>query len=644
MLSEYSEQKETSMIYKYYCVDCGNEFDGQEIAFDLAQLIEPDDTSPEKSLSLGRVTQITAEELISYIQQQGVVLEHGKRVKVRVRMVDVLRLMGQNIGELDDRGDIESKRMGEYTIDQLEEAMENVFTTNENLEVDSRKKSDYISRFKNCFELNKKAEQFLMFDLYQRTDLTEEQKQKAEATIQNKTENFEASFYIEPEFFESGKSRYLYTIRHSLSETTPHMQPMKAPLEVRGYCPKCGKPVIKEAGKYPHVLVGLLGVQSAGKTSMIMAMLEQIKESFTELGLSYPGQALCDSRYDIMKDNEILYRHGWAVVKTNASSNAGTFNASMEVSSSDRKVTKLITFIDIAGEQCYDVRTEQLNIDALRTYPLIGNCSLYLLCSCIDQTGYGNADGKNVSIRPDAIINIAIGIYQHFDQSRKIPPMCLVMTKTDIAAKPGSTSDDRNPFDQIIPAGPKNYQFSSQLENLKMTYASVENRNIREPLEWCARTYEEMKSTTYLTMMACSALGRAGVRFEGEDIDKIDYYRDSSGREMPFVRTRIDDLWKWILKTIGVVGIDESKGSARRLSSTPSFREFYTLPGEPKAEDSFAASEAEIRSRLDAVSKLFLNASEEDWELLKELKKEDRIFQPKRQERLENVVKRNRKR
>ena len=604
------------MIYDYHCVDCGMKISGDEISFDLGALISGTNEKGT-SLSIGQITKITAKELMRLAKKHNVELKHNHRVNMIVSLREYLEILVKKKGEIEKRGQTlteELRLISSEDIDgYLKEAVGIIYETAEGQEVEEKEISDYVQRLKSWFSLSVPVEKQILIE----EGNGEEGVQRIRA-IKKNPQNYIADFWIEPEFFEDGNySQSLYSIKFSSRQNVAFYTPVRDPLEIRGYCPYCGKPVIKGAGKYPHIMVGMLGAQSAGKTSLIMSMIEELNESFFELGLSFPGEVLCDSKYDIMKKNQILYKKGWAVIKTTAGTDANTFNATYLLADKNKSFAKLVTLIDIAGEQCYDRQTNEVNIDALRAFPLIGSCSIYLLCSCIDQTGYGNADGKTVSIPPEAVVQIANGIYEQRNQNEKVPPMCIVMTKADMARNPSGLTGSDNPLHEIQAAS-RDYLFASQLEDLRLIYDTCTSSNIRQPLRWAYNTFNQMKGQTYVSLMACSGLGRLANRYEYEifDQDIPEYIDPETGQPKPFSRKGIINLWKWVLQVSGIIPLENTQ---YRFTSIPSYIEDYG-----NGQGKYQINEAVLKMRIGGVVRVFINSSDKDIAILRLINEKER--------------------
>ena len=55
---------------------------------------------------------------------------------------------------------------------------------------------------------------------------------------------------------------------------------------------------------------------------------------------------------------------------------------------------------------------------------------MYMLCTCVSQKGYGEADQDTAEIDNLALMQIANGIYEQRRNQETVPPMCIVITKS----------------------------------------------------------------------------------------------------------------------------------------------------------------------------------------------------------------------
>ena len=581
------------MIFDYYCVDCGAKKKGEDIFFDVAELLG---LQGMNGAIRTRASQISVAQLKTMARKSNVALSHDKKVRICITLLEFLELMAERQKEDDENsyaGALQ-RQMEDFGYSQLDEILDqlDVFNSTENPEVARDQTKSLGDALRSRFYPEGSVD-----------SLSEEDREDLDL--------YRAYFWIQPEFFEDGASEHLYTLKYSDNPKQQTYKKIICPSEIRGYCPNCGKPVLMGAGKYEHVLIGLLGAQSAGKTSTIVALLKEIEKVYKKYGVKYPGSALCDSKYNHRILNTTLYERGWAVVKTDKDTNIATFNASLLVQQeSGEGHAKILTFIDIAGEQCYNLDLRTVNTEAFEVYPLINSCDVYLLCTCIDMDGYGNAAGEKANIPLDAVLEIARGIYNNLRYPSKIPPMCIVMTKADLAPEDMQPNTDPDPFDGLIMNS--EFLYRKQIQDLHQIYEQYDQENIQEPLRWCVNTYEDMVKITYMSMIAVSALGRTASAYEGSEKDI------PMSPEGPFRRQNMDILWNWLLQTLGMTVINDGEEMGY-LPYVPSYKEAYAedesrRDGQCIPRRVFTAEES--RKRINAVRALFMNLSEQDQDIL----------------------------
>ena len=384
---------------------------------------------------------------------------------------------------------------------------------------------------------------------------------------------------------------------------------------IRGYCPKCNEPIAEGSGKYEHLLVGFLGAASAGKTSLFVSMINDVCHYSEQLGIELP-EILCDGKYDKIMSAITLNKYGWAVGKTDAQVVVEAYNATLLVKRRTGNKTILLSFVDIAGELCYDQDIQDISLEALQTFPLITSCHLYMLCTCVSQMGYGNAEENEqenaAAIDNRALIQIANGIYRQRNNQDSIPPMCIVITKADMVLDDANMQNRRKtPFDlENMPelSGRKFVQqevknLKEQIEYLQKIYNATNDRDIIESLDWCKRTYDNSKTMTYMAILACSALGRPGRKFDNER-DNLERGGDK------FEPRRLKEIWSWILCNLGMMPVCENY----YLSYIPSFGEGFHMEDERNQTYPVRRvfEEKEEKSRTEAVYQLYLNPSEAD--------------------------------
>lgn len=560
------------MIYNYYCVNCGNENKGEDICFDLSELIGV--RSDSDGSTADPLAMINSGVLKAHASMSQKTLQHGVITTIRISLKIYLTILGLNNN---GRNGIGPQEMRAYDYSELDEALAQVYTSNENREAAAATIANLATSIRNQFEYVGPEDS----DSRENTDF------------------YVAKYYVKPIFFENGNSDKLYTIEYAKSLNDPNTIPMRAPEPIRGYCPKCGKPILLNTGIYPHVLVGLLGTQRAGKTTTILALLNEISRNFRNCGIMYNNTVLCDASYRNVQRDKMLFQRGYPPMKTNKDG-TNAFNASMLLESADTHQKKIVTFADIAGEKCYNIDTDNVDLDALRSFPLINSCDVYLLCSSIDRTQYGSSNDDNLYLPPNAILNIAMGIYGTLRNPRKVPPLCVVLTKADVTPNGNYQGSAGNPFNQIVPKSM--YEYMTQYKNLAMIYDTVGTQDIREPLEWCCTTYDQMRERTYVSMMSCSALGRNATSYEGA-MENI-----RMAPEGPFTPIGITQLLKWVLQTVGLCPTEDPvTGRNYCFPKVPSYIEDYVE--EPNGT---AYTIAEGGPRCAVIPKVFINPTDAD--------------------------------
>lgn len=514
------------MSYSYYCVECGEHLEAGDISFDLTEL-----TGIREIITNGRsemmsampikpgMARVQAKALVdSAVSPEGgrISVRDGNPIRVEWSLLRYLENIAVNCKGRAYREKVSGLKISNLRDDPSTNLLYKVLDLDEN-DTYTRKDFDtFVGAMLQVFTL------------------------KGGATNERDLDNFICEFTIRPEFLSDGSG--IYTIKY-MNRVTDSWQDVSYGGAIRGYCPRCGGPVLSGCGEHEHVLVGLLGAQSAGKTSTIIAMLDDIKNHFSELGVRYPVPIpLYDKRFMVTRRNFDLYRQGWAVNKTDIDNAYSKFNASILVEAAESaSVGKLLTFVDIAGEVLYDKDKGGLNVDAMKSYPLIDKCDLYVVCSC--------ARADDLDVPPDAITNIAREIYI---LRKHQSPMCIMLTKADqYDARQngiGDTADsaegrDRGVIDRIVPAG--NYAYAIHLNGFKNASKSGNNEE-RAVVEWCGKTYREFQTYSFVTMLYSAAYGYSAKLYDG-DINSIP---DSHERPRP---VGIDDLWRWVLTLTGLV-------------------------------------------------------------------------------------------
>lgn len=577
------------MIYDYYCTNCGNKLYGTDIVFDLAQILD---------LGSERFIKFSPIDLREVAERNNQPLVNGRKIRLKITLFDLLGYIGQDLDTLDQEA------MQELSYDEFAagEAMVDLLqgSSMQNDDVQMNNIKTWVDAITAKLKLQEKAGSETLDDAEWLQD----------------TSHYDLYFWVEPVFFEGTEE--IYTIKYSLEENPANLLPFSYKRKIiRGYCPKCNEPIAEGSGKYEHLLVGFLGAASAGKTSLFVSMINDVCHYSEQLGIELP-EILCDGKYDKIMSAIKLNKYGWAVGKTDAQVVVEAYNATLLVKRRTGNKTILLSFVDIAGELCYDQNIQDISLDALQSFPLITSCHLYMLCTCVSQMGYGNAEENErenaAAIDNRALIQIANGIYRQRNNQDSIPPMCIVITKVDMASADanmqnrGATPFDLNNMPELSGRSFEQHgvNLKDQIIYLQNIYNATNDRDIIESLDWCKRTYDNSKTMTYMAILACSALGRPGRKFDSEK-DNLERGGDN------FQPIQLKEIWSWILCNLGMMPVCGNY----YLPYIPSFGEGFHMEDEGNqiypVRRVFEENEEESRTK--AVYQLYLNPSQTDKEL-----------------------------
>lgn len=582
------------MIYDYYCTNCGHKMQGNNILFDLAQMLDIHSEVDTSSIFIP----FSPWDLKNKAEEMKIELK-GK-IRLEITLKDILEYMSRDLER-----EIDREAMREMTYSQFNP--QNVV----NLLSASSLQTEEVSAERIRYFVDAITAKMLTRELMDGALDVEEWEEN--------TENHYTYCWVEPIYFDDTDE--IYTIKFSDEENPVNLKSFENIIEIRGYCPECRKPIIRDAGRYEHKLIGFLGAQSAGKTSLFVAMIDELPNMFGQLGIKLPDPiCLSDGKYDRLEYARWLHQNGWAVPKTDAQGAAvESYNASLLVESAAGNKKILITFVDIAGELCYDVKRRAINQEAFQKFPLITSCHMYMLCTCVSQKGYGNADQESANIPNTALLAIANAIYANLRDPINIPPMCLVVTKVDMAKISGGNKiGGANPFDsEGMPKIPRNlanrignasFNPLEQMNLLKELFDQTNDSDVLESLKWCCNTYINIQDKTYFAMVSCSALGMQGKKY-----DKEVHNLETDGDQ--FKPVRLDKVWIWILSNLGLIPISRNNYI---FNNIPSYGEAYYSPSiDPQLLQKIRCScpLMEEKRRIDAVSELYLNKSKLDSKL-----------------------------
>lgn len=582
------------MIYEYYCTNCGQKLPGNSILFDLAQMLDIHSDTDAAAIFIP----FSPWDLKNKARQMNIQLTGKVRLEITLR--DILMYMSGDLEREVDQQAMRNMRFSQFNPQNLVNLLSVSSLQTEEVS------AERIRYFVDAIMAKMKTR-----------DLPGEVEDAQE--WEENTENYYTYCWVEPVYFEGTDE--IYTIKFSDEENPVNLKFFENIIEIRGYCPGCRKPIVRDAGRYEHKLVGFLGAQSAGKTSLFVAMINELPEMFAQLGIRLPDPlCLSDGKYDRLQQAMLLHSNGWAVPKTDAKGAAvESYNATLLIESVARRKKVLVSFVDIAGELCYDVSKRAINQEAFQKFPLIVSCHLYMLCTCVSQKGYGNADQESANIPNTALLAIANAIYDNLRDPMNIPPMCLVVTKVDMAHTTGvNNSNGQNPFEaEGMPRIPRNlsdrmgnavFNPLEQMSNLKDLFERTGDEDVLESLKWCCNTYRNIFDKTYFTMISCSALGMQGKKYDKEihDLEKDGDH---------FQSVRLEKIWIWILSNLGIIPI---KKNGYVFEEIPSYGEaYYSASVNPAAFPGVrcACPLQDEKKRIDAIPELFLNRSRLDAEL-----------------------------
>lgn len=590
------------MSYSYFCVDCGSKHQGQDVVFSLSRMLGLERRKNSQSTSDiihqsvdfndPLMLYVSWKTLCSYARASGIMyLEDKKAARIRITLKDLMELYAEN-GETDD---VRNKIRGMGIKDTLDAKfiMDLERGSGQNEAVIQQEAKEIGRRLRETFSKKESAIE--------------------ESMDKEKTEYFR-EILIFPEFMEgSDRGDEIYTVRYSMDLSNERkMESFSyAGEEIRGYCPKCHAPVLKGTGKYRHLPIGFIGGPRAGKTSLIVAMFSELlmkPKNFPE------AVRLADSKIENLKRQVMLYSKGWKVEKSQQESVRDSFNASVWVQNQGRGGKYVIfTLVDIAGELCLN---EQGLFDqsAVRKYPLIDQCSLYLLCTCISDAGF-RVDGGNGGIGA-GVSSIVSGIADCFDRRGEyFPPLGIVLTKADYVKTVENTEHVmNNPFHGIVCKAEYFIKGKEMLARLGRIYEMYNNdEDYIKPLSWVCKLFRDYHDKTYLSMFYCSATGMTAETYQGErgEAEKIKQNVDSEGRKIQFKSTNVDTLLWWILQVTGCVPVEESENYC--CFDIPLYGEGFAAD---KIKNSWKIRQEwpweQWKDRNDAICTLFLNQSELD--------------------------------
>lgn len=609
-------------IYRYYCMNCGHHFDKGEVCFDLISML-----GLEKNQTIDFIP-ISGEDLKKIAIQNKIELERGKIAELVISVHDILSNLAVILRQRKKIRNADS--LGELTWGQIAER-ELGFTWRRG---DKGARQQDIGDFLDSLEDK-------LFD------------QDVEPTDDMRLEDCMIRFWIKPYFFEGTTT--IRTIEYSKEGRAPIFKSWRTHHHgIRGYCPQCQKALIADTGQYQQYLIGVLGKQASGKSNLFVAMLNELDENIDKkrvqatdvsrlkerLGLNQITR-LADEQYDNLTFATRLNANGYVVPKTDI---FGENRYNISVLAEGRAGKAIVSLVDIPGE-LWNENDHAIDEEILERFPLILFCDAYILCA--------SPDGGNHGL--NTCVNLMYGLILG-DGRKKIPPLCVAVTKGDLIKEGGSAfqgEDFRNPFISIIQefdavsafidgSGDWVYKIKDELEHLRFAYdfaAGTKNSGMIDALNVCISKYNDYKGTgeqsPYLSMIAVSALGTAGEPYLVQDPDAPrvpnlpEGFRYGTAADaaadpqtfrkngVAFAPQRLDAMWDWIFRTIGLTSLAfsyvPSRGESYCDENTVETNASYRIPVRCKLRDGARDLSHE---RIQGVYRMYVNPSEHDKEIL----------------------------
>lgn len=222
-------------------------------------------------------------------------------------------------------------------------------------------------------------------------------------------------------------------------------------------CAHCREEILTCAFEYRHILIGLLGFPSAGKTCLIAALCHTLLDQGGILTATKKSQQEYE---DMLAD----FKGGYTLAKT-AAAGINTYHPSIQ------KDNVLWTFVDIPGEVFFEKSQMGMNMEALTSDPKMQmslKCHAYILTADQDIIN----DGLKRSNALNTFENY-INFAEEFNEfTKKGIPLIFALTKVDEVSQADET---RNlPSYCIENSYPKRYRTELSIINNKGLSAFVD--------------------------------------------------------------------------------------------------------------------------------------------------------------------------
>ena len=199
-------------------------------------------------------------------------------------------------------------------------------------------------------------------------------------------------------------------------------------------CRKCGMPVALPAGKHDEFIIGMLGLTSAGKSSVIYAINYLVTEKCKDISFPYNSAhpnsfALSfsfnpyDSGSGPLREDRDRFAKGKSVTKTTKGERFhSTITVTLEKNGVVEKTINLV-LIDIAGETSYGNDTQSIYF--------LADC--FWFCILPSQNGIPDGTVRTDDIDSNAMYEFYKGIFDQINEGRgnKKVPIALIYTRSD---------------------------------------------------------------------------------------------------------------------------------------------------------------------------------------------------------------------
>lgn len=185
-------------------------------------------------------------------------------------------------------------------------------------------------------------------------------------------------------------------------------------------CAHCGKQILTNAFDYRHILIGLIGFRSAGKTCLIAALCHTLLKQGGTLLATEKDQKDCQ---ELLAD----YIGGYTLSKTQA---GGFGQAINTFHPSVQKDDVLWTFVDIPGESFFKNSELKMDIETLTSDPKLSmsfKCHAYILAADEDIIT-DHLKRSNTLGTFELFINLTNEMNQN---ARQGTPLVFALTKVD---------------------------------------------------------------------------------------------------------------------------------------------------------------------------------------------------------------------